>query len=197
MKLAIIGCARSDIKHTVELLQFANIRVGFEKLLDDGIGSWFASADDVEIEHRSENGDFKPMALEHFSYVVHQTRHPLAVISSLQRTPMQREQQKFVQKHVRTLGSPDSLLWAMTYWLNWTDLCASKTDLQFRVEVVQWTLPALYLYTKRSTKGCLQAVQHVVQKTTETIIMWKDLDNENRAIADKIRRRAQFYGYDL
>ena len=202
-RLAIIGCARSGIEYTSSILQNAGIHVGFESLQQDGIASWFAAADDQEIEHLYDDGNYRPVPLEHFSFVVHQTRHPLDVIDSLMCTPLSGEQQEFVQKHFPHIrGDSGSIMWGMYYWFAWCCLCDSKTKMQFRVENMYQMLPSLFLYTKKSTVGYQQAYENVYSRkaafgSSFPKIKRKDLENTDPSFASHITILATQYGYEI
>jgi len=80
--IIIIGCGRSGTTHTSKKFQAFGYDVGHERLKKHGISSWYLVSDQDEIPI---GPSFAQVAKFNIA-VVHQVRHPLKAISSLQST---------------------------------------------------------------------------------------------------------------
>ncbi|MEL7422698.1 MAG: hypothetical protein AAFN81_06895, partial [Bacteroidota bacterium] len=81
-KIMIIGCGRSGTTYTSKLFKSFGYEVGHERLGKNGISSWMLVSDQTQVPIGPSFKDLRSLELP----IVHQVRHPIKAISSLQAT---------------------------------------------------------------------------------------------------------------
>lgn len=79
-KIMVIGCGRSGTTFTSKIFKTHNIKIGHERLDNDGISSWYLVSDQDEVFLGPSFNQIKNLNMP----IVHQVRHPLKSISSMQ-----------------------------------------------------------------------------------------------------------------
>jgi len=214
LKLLILGCGRGGTHYVSEVMRAMGANFGHETVCPDGMASWFMAADDPTIDHLWKDGSMRPVRVADFDTVVHQTRHPLAVIRSWQPMPATHLQLMFIEKHTSCRIAMSPLEFGMRYWLDWSRLCDEKITpfgSQYRVEGIEAypvTLAMLsgvdntcspdppFLLMSRGSK-VISETPHS-NKTTEELpaITWGDLYKVDFKLASEIQELAEGFGYE-
>jgi len=122
VKIIIIGCARSATGYTAKFFQQNGLKVGHEGEMENGQSNHFKTFDN----------------LKRYDLVLHQTRHPLKVISSAMNG--QPKIWKNVLKtvpYVYNLYLQNKLLGLIYYWIEWNREAKRKSDYSYRIEDIK------------------------------------------------------------
>lgn len=185
--ILVIGCPRSGTRYTNEVLRQMGLKVEHEKMGRDGtVSSWFA-VDDYYYPraHGGRRADF------HFDLVVHQVRHPLDVIGSLE-TAMNPAWWHWQQAH--TGISKESEYPGSRFWLAWNERCeAQPTDLSLRVEAMEDAWPTLseLLFGEERPLPNVSPETGRLRRPNRRAPSWDDLG----PYAEPVRKKAAEYGY--
>lgn len=178
--ITIIGCPRSGTMFISKLFQEHGIDVGHEKMGKDGIAWWYLAV------HRNLKGR-----------IVHQVRHPLAVIGSM--TTLLPASWDYIGVHVGFSRNESLIQMAMRTWLYWNDMAHHIAHYHYLVE------DALHgQFDKLCDLAGWDAKLKSPVLTPTTInsrphpeLSWSDLDREKPSLAIAIRSMAQTYGYEV
>jgi hypothetical protein len=126
-----------------------------------------------------------------FKTILHQVRHPLNVISSLQ--AIHNRSWMFIQDHI-DLNGLSELERRMKFWLSWNDICESVADLTYRVEDIERVSLRISRiigipYTKSDVDTTTNSRKH-------DILTWRDLRAANHDLCHEVIGRATKYGYE-
>jgi hypothetical protein len=191
-RLLIIGCGRSGTRYTSKVLGRCGLKIGHEREGKDGMTSWMSIG--------------RPGELESHSFIFHQVREPLGVISSFQ-TVMDRTWRTVFEVEPRITREEPKLLRCMKYWLYWNQNCEAMARGTYRVEDIRGTLPEmLSLMGLEPTDGVIANAMEVAtndhtrtkgHKVSDTYVRvgWGDLEREDADICEQIRDQAVRYGY--
>jgi hypothetical protein len=131
----VTGCARSATRYTTFVLRRLGLDIRHERLGKDGVASWCLVPDAVETPWGPSSADVT------FDVVLHQVRHPLAVISSV--ATLKDSSWRFIYEHVPVSPSHPLLLRAAAYWYHWNAAAERKATLTYRVENIRNELPEI------------------------------------------------------
>lgn len=176
----ITAFPRSGTKHTAVTLQMAGFEVGHECLADEGCVSWYPPAATIFASYRC---------------VIHQTRHPLATISSA--TTMGRgnllNMFRILEKEPKSTDFMYQLMWA---YVQWNKRIMAATSIRFPVE----GLPILWPSLMRSLGLPPETVRPEVSMRMNSRIhpeyTWDDLEAVDRKLTSQIRVLFNAFGYD-
>lgn len=135
--LLITGCGRSGTHFSSELCKHMGLDVPHEAVGRDGAASWkhIVSGTFVYIGKNRE----VEIDASGFTTIIHQVRHPLKVIASMQTfsDSTWHHMAKFID--LDTKRSP--VVRAMQAWVGWNELIEPKADWRFQVEEIQACFP--------------------------------------------------------
>ena len=189
--VAIIGCGHSGTFFASEVFQHLGIDVRHELVGEDGIAGW-------NYTHLLRH-QFPEFGLAQDSVVLHQTRNPLDVISSVQ--AMLPETWIAVASRALARGQhwfpiDDSHpVRGMKYWLSWNYMAEDNADFRYRVEDMESALPTIL-----EMLGVPNAPMPDVPKTMnkheyEHVFTWEELLAANKFLYEKTRELSEQYGY--
>jgi hypothetical protein len=189
--VAIIGCGHSGTFFTSEVFQHLGIDVRHELVGKDGIAGW-------NYTHLLPS-QFPEFGLPQDSVVLHQTRHPLEVISSVQ--AMLPETWTAIADRARARGYTWNQLdephpvRGMKYCLSWNFMAESIADYRYKVEDMASVLPIIL-----DMLGVPNAPMPDVPKTMnkheyDHTFTWDELSAANMFLYEKIRELSEEYGY--
>lgn len=203
MSFAVItACPYSATKYTQVLMGKIGLKLGHEKMLENGTVSWqhchLTQADLIE------QGCPDDMVL------LHQVRHPLMAISALSAIhagyshPRDKVQiwKKFAaqSRHMAIPWGADikrfGVLGAMNLWYWWNKVGSEKADWTYAVEMLpqqwQWFLckighePVDMPKVRKTTN----------RKKTRNILSWNDLHEFDAELTGKLLELAESFGYE-
>src|SRR5580698_4937223 len=128
-KTLITGCGRSGTKYISHVLSAAGLDVRHEIMGKDGVASWLLGVDAESVPWGPRRRDFR------FRTILHQIRHPLAVISSAQ--TFTQVSWGFICQHIRCELEEPLALRCAKYWRYWNEQIEPEADWRYRVEDVQ------------------------------------------------------------
>ncbi len=133
-RLLITGCGRSGTKFAASLLQHLGLDVRHEEMGADGIATWCMA---VQSDDSPWGGGRRSVK---FATILHQVRHPLAVIPSL--TTFTPPSWEFIAQHVSCPISEPILLRAAKYWYYWNLEAEKIAQWRYRIETLPNIFPA-------------------------------------------------------
>src|ERR1700722_14128714 len=111
--LLITGCARSGTTYIAKALQESNLEIGHEKMLKDGVSSWYLATSPKRTKRRVNPEKYR------FAHTFHQVRHPLRTISSVYATE-NRHSWNYILSQIPEIHMHDShLVKCAKYWYYW------------------------------------------------------------------------------
>lgn len=190
-KVYVLACPRSGTTYTAEVFQAAGIDVRHEVEGTAGKADWRAVVDRIPAD----------------AAVLHQIRHPLACITSMQTLAPRSFERLMTRTAIagRTFGPDRRLEVCARAWLFYNLQCSAIADVSYRVESDQeWRdacasvgLPAI---PRDRVRVGLNTRMHVDLFSTyyqNPVTLDEIEDRAGRRIADAIARLATSYGYEL
>jgi len=192
LKCLITGCGRSGTKYISQLLSTAGLRIGHESMRKDGIASWPLAVDADRVPWGPSRRRFR------FQQILHQTRDPLAAISSIQ--TMRPASWQYICQHIPcSMGEP-LLLRCAKYWSYWNLKAESIATWRYPVENIGlvWDdlCSRLEIPADRTDFDLVRRDINTREGTYQRI-GWDDLEAVDRALCLAIRQQATRYGYPI
>jgi hypothetical protein len=192
--LLITGCGRSGTHYTARLLQEMGLDVPHEHVGKDGAASWkhIVSGTFVYIGKNRE----AEIDSTGFDRILHQVRHPLKVISSMQ--TFSDSTWSYMANYIELDLTAKPVKRGMQAWVRWNRLVESKAHWRFQIE----ELP------KRFQEFCQQAglpvrpMPHVPHEAKDSRtsrfkpLGWDELQKCDANLAEEVRQMACAYGYE-
>jgi hypothetical protein len=192
--LLITGCGRSGTHFTSRLLREMGLDVPHERVGKDGVASWkhIVSGTFVYLRKNRE----AEIDSTGFDRILHQVRHPLKVISSMQTfsDSTWHHMAKFIDLDLKA----KPVKRAMQAWVHWNRLVESKAHWRFQIEQLQ----------DRFEEFCQQAglpvqlMPHVPHEARDSRkarfrpVDWQELKKCDPDLAEEVRQLAVAYGYE-
>ncbi len=172
-RLLIIGCGRSGTMFVSQLLQQLGFDVRHEEMGEHGMSSWFATSENLTSK--------RPPLVRHSDFVVlHQVRHPLKAIASMQ--TIHARAWKLILDHLPEIKLSDGLLTrCMKYWFHWNLMAEEKAVLTYQVE-------GLDVQGVVGTSKRVNAREH-------SELTWEDLQRECTTLCKEVREMSVRYRY--
>jgi hypothetical protein len=186
----ITGCGRSGTKYIAHLLSAAGLDIGHETMGKDGIASWLMAVDSAYADRGPLRRHFR------FRTILHQTRDPLASISSMQ--TMQLPSWRYICRHIPCSLEEPLLLRCAKYWRYWNLEAESIATWRYRVEDVACVWGEL---CERLEIAADRTVLSAVPQTTNTRqgnyqrLAWDDIASVDENLCTSIKEQAARYGY--
>jgi hypothetical protein len=125
-KLLVTGCGRSGTKYIALVLRRLGLDVQHEAMGRDGVVSWYMAVD-------AEGVPFGPARQDcEFEHVLHQVRHPLAVIASA--ASFKPQTWEFICAHIPVSMVDPLPLRCAKYWYYWNLEAERVAHWRYRVE---------------------------------------------------------------
>jgi hypothetical protein len=131
----VTGCARSATRYVTFVLRRLGLDVGHERIGRDGVASWCLIPGAVETPWGPSSTDLT------FEVVLHQVRHPLAVINSV--ATLKDSSWRFIYEHVPVSPHDPIALRGAAYWYHWNAAAERRATLTYRVEGIRNELPEI------------------------------------------------------
>ena len=214
-KLLVTGCGRSGTFYAAEVWRSLGLDIRHERPVGphgfmgrDGAASWFMAVDD-------SNPPFGPSTAGHtFDFTLHLVRHPLNVIASFAQSILQHGHASpvYIEHHApktrlnreeRALEPKKQLiLRAARYWYHWNLLAQARADETVQVEKLTLALPRLSrLLSIEYERDVVDTIPKDVNarwqyvRESPWIVTWREIEELDRDLSEKIRDLAVSYGY--
>jgi hypothetical protein len=166
MKVVIIGCPRSGFRYIARVFQEVGLKVEHERWMKNGIADW-----------RMTPEEMPPDVL-----VLHQLRHPLDTIGSMQ--TIAAESWELLGKHTSAREKHDLITRGMRAWLEWNKLAELKAHYSYCIEDIdaQWPVIANMV----GLGDCpLPDVRRDLnsRKKKYTLLSWADLEEKDMILS--------------
>ena len=167
--------------------------ISHERLRKDGISSWYLVSDQKEVPLGPTYKQIKKLNL----ILVHQIRHPLMAISSMQ--AMGKPSWKFLSNEIPiNIGKDSKILMAMKYWYYWNLKAEKKANISYSVENIDSVLPELLSNANFSSSIKNEIVTNRKTNTRKhSNLNWSDLEREDYELTQKIKKMGIKYGYKV
>ena len=194
-KLAIIGCGRSGTKYVSKLFNSIGIKIGHERLSKHGIASWtLVPETNVEVWGPS----FKKISKINLP-MVHQTRDPLKVISSVKTVFSDQVTWNFISKFIPIKNEETITLKAMKYWYYWNLMAEKKALFTYQVEEIDKHIYKLIeigrFNIKLNNRLLLSSISKKVNSRIHSDLSWNDIQEEDDRLSQRIYDLSLRYGY--
>jgi len=186
--ILITGCGRSGTKYITAALRTCGLDVRHERMGADGIVSSFFCFNAPRYPGRH------PQRRPKFDIVLHQVRHPLKSIASIQTGRSWAWTCQFLP-----VGQKAPLLKRACYnWLIFNEEAERISQWTYRIEVLPevWPELAARLHID-ATFATVAAIPRNINTRPHSAISWEMVDAAAPEISDRIRAAAQRYGYVL
>jgi hypothetical protein len=192
--LLITGCGRSGTHFTSELLRQMGFDVPHEHVGKDGTASWKHVVSGTFV-YIGKNREVK-IDSDGFTHILHQVRHPLKVIASMQTfsDSTWHYMARFIDLNLK--ASPVHR--AMQAWVGWNELVESKASWRFKIE----DLPSNFEVFCEKAGLPVQVIPEVSHKAKDSrtdrfsAVYWEDLVELDLKLAECVREMALRYGYE-
>jgi len=188
-KIVIIGCARSSMEDTTELIKCLGHDFRNEdELAEIGFASWFHVVEEIKNEEA----------------FFHQVKHPIPVISTL--ITISATSWEFIKEHIKMDENYTPLQMAMKYWIEWNEISEKKSLFTFKFEEITNAIKDIFevagientemfdinmaFYGRAKNQG-VESASNFVELTVN------DLKNEDEKLFNQIVELSQKYGYSL
>lgn len=195
VKILVTGCIRSGTAYTTAVLRSLGLDVVHEGLGKDGSVSAFLGNPTATAEQLPP---WHPPGAEHYDLVLHQVRHPVAVVGSMQTAGA--HFWKFVRDVGGVPGSGD-VRHAMAFWIAWNQRIEKQADARYRIEHVSWRQLCAWLPIQWNEHSA-DAIKKVptdtnTRKERYRPLTWRILRMIDATLCAEIREMAIQYGYDV
>lgn len=194
--LLITAVGRSGTHYTARLLQAMGLDVPHEAVGQDGAASWkHITTGTFVVKKRFKRRRETHIDSSIFTTVLHQTRHPLKVIASMQ-TFSDATWRYMAQFTSLSLDQP-VLKRAMTGYLEWNRLIEARADWRFQIENLPAVFDTFCRYAGLEPRPLPELPREARDSRTERYqpISWVDLQREDDHLASAIQNMAEAYGY--
>lgn len=189
--LKVIGCGRSGTTYTAKVFQEFGVDIGHERLMSDGIASWYLGSDQEKVPLGPSMRDLAWLDVG----VVHQVREPLSAISSC--LAIGKISREFLANETPFLRNLNTRLgFAMRYWLYWNQKCEEIASFTYQVERLDVHLRDILAVGKIQAKESpALAFPKNVNSRAHQKVNWDNLFDEDSVLAQEVHDLGNHYGY--
>ena len=204
-RILITGCGRSGTNYVARALSSIGFPFCHEGFPQKGIAAWpLAVKNDEPMPWWMlfKQGDFV------FKPVLHQVRHPLAVIASTQ--TFANSSWRYIEKFIPIKENDSLLLKCMKYWHYWNLKAEEVSEWTYRVESFPGIFPEFcekmghpeliekkdkFTQMVKTVNTRAKRLDKNPLKLSKKSVTWSRLEAEDRELCALIRKQAQKYGY--
>jgi len=191
--LLVTACGRSGTHFTARVLQEMGLDVPHEEVGKDGAASWkhIVSGDFVYVG----KGRTREIRSEGFTRTLHQVRHPLKVIASMQ--TFSKSTWGYMAQHIALDLKAPAVRRAMQAWVGWNRLIEPRAQWRFQIEQLKDQFEEFCRQAGLPPQPMPEVPQAAKDSRTDryTPLYWEDLVNADAALAEQVRDLALAYGY--
>lgn len=185
----ITGAGRSGTKYITKVLRRCGLDVKHERMGQGGIVSGFYCFDADQYP-----GDNHPVPRPDFDIILHQVRHPLKTIASVQTG----RSRGWAQKFVPVEPGASALCWACHYWLTFNLEAELQASFTYRIEALGEAWPEIQrlLGFKRSYEFATAGISKRTHSRDHAEVTWSQVRSVAPVAYHSIRSAARRYGYE-
>jgi hypothetical protein len=200
--LLVLACARSGTKYMTRALIERGVNVAHECMGEHGtVSNYFAV--DADAYPKCGHGQAHPegrRARYTFGTVLHQVRHPLAVIPSVVNI-VNKENRAWISSFIDIDARLPGPVWAALYWMRWNDLIAHQgPDLTYRIEEID----DIWLHLRHLVNTRCEPRREISKTTNASTgnrkaerLTWEQAANKcGKFTTYALREAAARYGYE-
>ena len=191
--LLITGCGRSGTHFTSALFQHLGLDLPHESIGRDGAASWKHIVSGTFV-YLGKNREVE-IDSSGFTTIIHQVRHPLKVIASMQ--TFSDSTWHHMAKHIPLDLNRPTVVRAMQAWVGWNGLIEAKADWRFQIEEIQQCFPELCRHAGLSPQPFPELPVKLRDSRTDRYrpLILSDLVKADGGIAGQVEALAERYGY--
>jgi hypothetical protein len=193
--LLVAGCPRSGTHYTAALLQHLGLRVAHEAVREDGTVSWVHITSGTYVV--PERNRSKEVSNEGFDRILHQVRHPLKVISSMQ--TLRKCSWDYMARHISLDTRAPVPVRAMKAWVEWNKLIEKKASWRFQIERIKDVFPE-FLNQAGIQPVAYPVLPHEARESRThryNPLDWGHLIYSEPSLAREVAAMASRYGYEV
>ena len=192
-KILITGTGRSGTHFTSKVLQKLGMDMPHERMGVDGTVSWkHIRGGRFEVVGK---GRVQEVCDSCFSTVLHQVRHPLKVISSMQTFGI--SSWTYMEKFIDLDLDAPPLIKGMQGWVQWNELVEEKAVWRFQIEQIAVVFDQLCYHCgiPDQTMPAIPREGRDSRSKRYKPISWLDLRKADLSLASQVQEKASLYGY--
>ena len=178
MRILISAHPRRGTLYINKLLNLLKIKVKHEKQGRDGTVSW---------KHITYPETKK------YDIILHQTRHPLKVISSA--IMFKHFDFEYMFKFIDEPSQKNKLTYLMWTWLNWNKYIEKKAHWRYKIENIKIIFPKFCKKIGLPSSTNIPLLPPTIHSIEHPDLTWNDLYENNKILCKKITKLAKKYGY--
>ncbi len=192
--LLITGCGRSGTHYTARILQEMGLDIPHETVGKDGTASWKHTAPGVFV-YIGKNRE-SIIDTTGFKRVLHQVRHPLKVISSMQ--TFSDSSWAYMAKFIDLSVHASPVVKGMQAWIGWNQLAGQRANWRFQIEQLKECFPEFCLHAGLPPQPLPEVPADAKDSRTDRYapLHWKSLVAADATLAKAVRALALDYGYE-
>lgn len=192
--LLITGCGRSGTHYTARLLQEMGLDIPHEAVGKDGAASWKHTAPGVFV-YIGKNRE-SVIDTAGFDRVLHQVRHPLKVIASMQ--TFSDSSWAYMAKSIELDLAADPVVKGMQAWIGWNQLAGKQARWRFQIEQLKDRFPEFCEHAGLPVRPLPEVPPAAKDSRTDRYdpLYWEDLVAADARLAEAVRALALDYGYE-
>lgn len=186
MRILITGCGRSGTKFTSHLIKNLGLNVKHEKPGKNGTIDWHLAPILKNIH-------------SDFNVILHQVRHPIKVISSMQNT----NSWKYIEKFLPQTKNKDIIHRSMIYWFKWNQMVEPYAHFRYQLEEIEEEIvfnEICKLLKVKADKSCITKTKNNPRnfnKRNHSNLNWSVLQKKDAKLTEKIKELAKKYKYKI
>lgn len=193
--LLITGTGRSGTHYTSRLMRELGYDIPHERIGKGGTASWKHIVSG-RFAYIGKNRAAVNICSEGFTTILHQVRHPLKVIASMQ--TFGDSTWSFMAQHIQLDLKAPKVKRGMQAWVGWNQLIEKRAHWRFKIETLHESFDEFCLHA--GIPPCQMPRIPVEAKDSRTKryhpLTWHDLVKSDPVLAEQIRLLAMGYGYD-
>lgn len=192
--ILVTGCGRSGTHYTARLLQQLGLDIPHEAVGKDGAASWKHTASGTFV-YIGKNRETKIDA-DGFDRVLHQVRHPLKVIASMQTFSV--SSWSYMAGFIDLSLKASPVVKGMQAWVGWNALAEKRAQWSFQIERLKDIFPEFCHHAGLPVVP-LPDVPHAAKDSRTdrySPLYWQDLVAADARLAESVRALALRYGYE-
>lgn len=185
----ITGCGRSGTKYIAVALQQCGLGVRHEQMGKDGIVSGYYCFDAQQYP-----GGRHPVPRPDFDVVLHQARHPLPTIASLQTT----HSWKWACQFLPVTPNDPLLKRCCHHWLGYNEAAEKLAEYTYRIETLEEVWPTLQrLIGFDAPYSIVADLPKSINARKHDDVTWAEVRDAAPEIYDAILAASVRYGYSI
>jgi hypothetical protein len=194
--ILVTGTGRSGTHYTAVVMQKLGLDIPHEAVGRDGAASWKHIVSGTFEVRKKRVHRVTPISSEGFDTILHQTRAPLKVISSMQ--TFSAFTWDFMAQFIALERDTPPIRQAMQSYLHWNRLIERRAQWRFQIERLPEVFPEFCERIGIAPQPFPQVDQGSRDSRTKRYqqLGWDDLAAVDRELTERLREMAAEYGYE-